>query len=92
VRAALADGTIDVVSSGHDPRGAGGQRLPVRRFAEPEWPGPKSLAPADAALVRDGLIDNRRAAFSLLGGQPARLLGVEAGRNCREGAEPDIAG
>ncbi len=88
VREALADGTIGVVASGHDPRGPEDKRLPFAD-AEPGMAGAETLLPLTLQLVRDGLIDVARA-FALLAGNPARLLGVDAGE-LREGAEADIA-
>jgi dihydroorotase len=88
VRAALADGTIDVVSSGHDPRGPEDKRLPFAD-AEPGMAGAETLLALTLSLVRDEVIDLSRA-FTLLAGNPSRLLGVEAGR-LEVGAEADLA-
>jgi dihydroorotase len=77
VIAAVADGTIDVISSGHDPRGPEDKRLPFAD-AEPGMAGAETLLPTTLNLVRDGAIDLARA-FALLATNPARLLGVEAG-------------
>ena len=88
VLAALADGTIDVVSSGHDPRGPEDKRLPFAD-AEPGMAGAEVLLPLTLGLVRDGVIDMARA-FALLAGNPAALLGVNAGR-LMIGAEADLA-
>jgi len=88
VLAALADGTIDIVSSGHDPRGPEDKRLPFAD-AEPGMAGAETLLPMTLGLVRDGVIPLARA-FALLAANPARLLGVEAGLLC-EGMEADIA-
>jgi dihydroorotase len=88
VRAALADGTIDVVTSGHDPRGPEDKRLPFAD-AEPGMAGAETLLPLTLSLVRDGVIDLTRA-FHLLAANPARLLGVDAGE-LRAGAEADLA-
>jgi len=88
VLAALADGTIDVISSGHDPRGPEDKRLPFAD-AEPGMAGAETLLPLAMNLVRDGVIDMARA-FALLAGNPACLLGVNAGRLVA-GAEADIA-
>ena len=85
---ALADGTIDVIASGHDPRGPEDKRLPFADAA-PGMAGAEVLLATTLGLVRDGLIDLPRA-FALLAGNPAKLLGVEAG-TLREGAEADIA-
>ena len=88
VRAALADGTIDVISSGHDPRGPEDKRLPFAD-AEPGMAGAETLLPLTLALVRDGVIDTARA-FQLLAANPAALLGVPAGQ-LAVGAEADLA-
>jgi dihydroorotase len=88
VREGLADGTIDVVTSGHDPRGPEDKRLPFAD-AEPGMAGAETLLPLTLSLVRDGVIDLTRA-FRLLAANPARLLGVEAGE-LRVGAEADLA-
>ena len=77
VIAAIADGTIDVIASGHDPRGPEDKRLPFAD-AEPGMAGAETLLPSTLTLVRDGVIDMARA-FALLSANPARLLGVEAG-------------
>lgn len=88
VIAAIADGTIDVVASGHDPRGPEDKRLPFVDAA-PGMAGAESLLPLTLTLVRDQVITLDRA-FDLLAGNPARLLGVEAGA-LAEGQEADIA-
>ena len=88
VVAAIADGTIDVIASGHDPRGPEDKRLPFADAA-PGMAGAESLLPLTLTLVRDEVISLERA-FELLAGNPARLLGVEAGE-LREGHEADLA-
>ena len=88
VRAALADGTIDVVASGHDPRGPEDKRLPFAD-AEPGMAGAETLLALTLALVRDGVIDTARA-FALLSANPAALLGVAAGA-LEQGREADLA-
>lgn len=88
VLAAVADGTIDVIASGHDPRGPEDKRLPFAD-AEPGMAGAETLLPLTMGLVRDGVIDMARA-FALLTTNPAALLGVEAGR-LATGLEADIA-
>ena len=88
VREAIADGTIDVVASGHDPRGPEDKRLPFSD-AEPGMAGAETLLAMVLSLVRDEVIDLTRA-FELVANNPARLLGVEAGR-LAEGLEADIA-
>jgi len=88
VLAALADGTIDIIASGHDPRGPEDKRLPFAD-AEPGMAGAETLLPLTLNLVRDGVINTARA-FALLAGNPARLLGVEAGV-LAVGMEADLA-
>ena len=88
VLAALADGTIDVVGSGHDPRGPEDKRLPFADAA-PGMAGAETLLSLTLTLVRDGVIDLARA-FALLAANPAGLLGVNAGE-LRIGAEADLA-
>ena len=88
VLAALADGTIDVIASGHDPRGPEDKRLPFAD-AEPGMAGAETLLPLTLNLVRDGVIDMTRA-FALLAANPARLLGVDAGA-LAVGNQADIA-
>ena len=85
---AVGDGTIDVIASGHDPRGPEDKRLPFAD-AEPGMAGAETLLPLTLTLVRDGVIDLGRA-FELLAANPARLLGVNAGR-LEVGMEADLA-
>ncbi|MCZ8137354.1 MAG: amidohydrolase family protein [Porphyrobacter sp.] len=86
--AAIADGTIDVIASGHDPRGPEDKRLPFADAA-PGMAGAETLLAMTLGLVRDGVIDTSRA-FDLLSRNPARLLGVPAGE-LAAGLEADIA-
>ncbi|MEO9469326.1 dihydroorotase [Parasphingorhabdus sp.] len=76
--AAIKDGTIDVISSGHDPRGAEDKRLPFAE-AEPGMAGAESLLALSLNLVRDGLITLNRL-FDLLSANPGKILGVSAGQ------------
>ena len=85
---AIEDGTIDVIASGHDPRGAEAKRLPFADAAE-GMAGAETLLAMTLTLVRDKVIDLARA-FDLIARRPASLLGVEAGE-LREGYEADIA-
>jgi Dihydroorotase and related cyclic amidohydrolases len=87
-RAAIADGTVDVIASGHDPRGPEDKRLPFADAA-PGMAGAETLLAMILNLVRDGVIDTSRA-FDLVARNPARLLGVPAGE-LAEGLEADIA-
>ncbi len=85
--AAIIDGTIDVIASGHDPRGPEDKRLPFADAA-PGMAGAESLLALSLNLVRDGHISFGRL-FALLAANPARILGVNAGR-IAEGAEADL--
>lgn len=85
---AIADGTIDVIASGHDPRGPEDKRLPFADAA-PGMAGAEVLLATTLGLVRDGVIDLARA-FALIAANPARLLAAEAGE-LRTGFEADIA-
>ena len=87
VIAALADGTIDVIASGHDPRGPEDKRLPFGD-AEPGMAGAETLLAMTLTMVRDGVIDLPRA-FALLSAHPADVLGVQAGR-IAPGLEADL--
>lgn len=86
-RAALADGTIDVLCSAHDPRGPEDKRLPFADAA-PGMAGAETLLTLGLGLVRDGIITLPRL-FALLAATPARLLGVDAG-SLAPGAEADL--
>ena len=87
VREAIADGTIDCIASGHDPRGTEEKRLPFAD-ASPGMAGAQTLLALTLSLVRDEVIDLGRA-IALLTDFPARLLQVEAGR-LERGAEADL--
>ncbi len=88
VRRAIADGTIDVIASGHDPRGPEDKRLPFADAA-PGMAGAETLLPLTLGLVRDEVIGMARVA-ELLCTNPARILGVPAGRLAADW-EADIA-
>ena len=87
-RDAIADGTVDVIASGHDPRPAEDKRLPFADAA-PGMAGAETLLALVLGLVRDEVIDIDRA-FALLATRPAELLGVEAGK-IAPGMEADLA-
>lgn len=84
---ALADGTIDILASGHDPRGPEDKRLPFADAA-PGMAGAETLLSSGLGFVRDGLISLPRL-FDLLSAAPARLLGVTAGA-VQMGLEADL--
>jgi dihydroorotase len=75
--AAVGDGTIDVIASGHDPRGPEDKRLPFVDAA-PGMAGAETLLALSLGLVRDGIVDMARL-FALLAGNPAQILGVPGG-------------
>ena len=87
VREAIADGTIDVIASGHYPRGPEDKRLPFSD-AEPGMAGAETLLAMTLSLVRDDVIDMGRA-FELIAATPAGILGVDAGVIV-QGYEADI--
>jgi len=74
---AIADGTIDVIASGHDPRGPEDKRLPFTEAAE-GMSGAETMFALSLGLVRDGDIDLNRL-FALLAANPAKILNVKAG-------------
>lgn len=88
VIAAIGDGTIDIIGSDHDPRGPESKRLPFADSAA-GMAGAETLLPLTMNLVRDGVISMSRA-FELLAANPAKLLGVNAGR-LAVGSEADLA-
>ena len=85
---AIADGTVDVIASGHDPRGPEDKRLPFADAAS-GMAGAETLLAMVLGLVRDDVIDTPRA-FDLTARNPARLLGVPAGE-LAAGLEADFA-
>ena len=85
--AALADGTIDVIASGHDPQGTEAKRLPYAD-AEPGMAGAETLLTMSLGLVRDGRITLSRL-FALLSSNPARILGIPGG-SLDKGSPADI--
>ncbi|MFO6428697.1 dihydroorotase [Erythrobacter sp. W302b] len=87
-RAAIGDGTVDVIASGHDPRGPEDKRLPFADAA-PGMAGAETLLAMVLGLVRDEVIDTTRA-FDCLARNSARLLGVPAGA-LTAGLEADLA-
>lgn len=75
--AALGDGTIDVLCSGHDPRGPEEKRLPYADSAH-GMAGAETLLALSLGMVRDGLIPVERL-IALLSVNPARVLGLDTG-------------
>jgi dihydroorotase len=84
---AVADGTIDVISSGHNPRGPEDKRLPFSE-ALPGMAGAETLLALTLNLVRDGHISLGRL-FEMLSANPAKILGIEAGCIAK-GKEADL--
>jgi dihydroorotase len=76
-RAAVADGTVDVLCSGHDPRGAEEKRLPFADAA-PGAAGAQTLLALGLGLVRDEVLTLERL-FELAAANPARLFGTASG-------------
>ena len=74
----LADGTIDCIASGHDPRSQEDKRLPFAD-AEPGMTGAETLLALALTLVRDGHM-TQDALLATLTANPARIFGVPAGR------------
>lgn len=85
--AAVADGIVDVLASGHDPRGPEDKRLPFADSA-PGAAGAETLLALSLNLVRDGLISLDRL-FELLAVNPSRILGLPGGV-LAEGAPADL--
>ncbi len=77
VRAGLADGTIGIIASGHDPRTQEDKRLP---FADalPGMAGAETLLALALALVRDEVMD-LPAVLRTMTAAPAALFGLPAG-------------
>jgi len=74
---AVRDGTVDVIASGHDPRGPEDKRLPFADSA-PGAAGAETLLALSLNLVRDGVIGLERL-FALLAANPSRILGLDGG-------------
>ncbi|WP_326525089.1 dihydroorotase [Sphingomonas sp.] len=75
--AALADGTIDVLGSGHDPRGPEEKRLPFADSA-PGAAGARTLLALALGLAENEGIGHDRL-FALLAANPASILGLDVG-------------
>lgn len=75
--AAIADGTVDVITSSHDPHGPEDKRLPFADAA-PGVAGAETLLALSLNLVREGHL-GITALMRLLSANPARILGVDAG-------------
>ena len=87
VEAAIGDGTISVIASGHDPRSQEKKRLP---FAD-AWPGmagAETLLALALSLVRNGTL-SLAAALKTMTAAPAALFGLPGG-TLAEGSPADI--
>lgn len=87
VAAALADGTVDAVASGHAPQDADDKRLPFAQAAA-GGTGLATLLAVTLARVHGGDL-SLPLALALLTSRPAALLGIEAG-TLRPGAPADL--
>jgi dihydroorotase len=85
--AALADGTIDVLCSGHDPRGPEEKRLPFADSA-PGAANAELLLALALGFVRDERLPIERL-IALLSANPAGVLGLDAG-TLAPGAPADL--
>jgi len=85
--AALADGTIDLICSSHDPQGPEAKRRPFAD-AEDGMSGAETLLTLSLTMVRDGLL-SLPALIALLSTAPARLLGIPGG-TLAIGSEADL--
>ena len=74
---ALADGTIDVVCSAHDPQDVEGKRQPFAEAADGAV-GLETMLAAGLRLVHSGDVPLLRL-IDAMSTQPARLLGLDAG-------------
>jgi dihydroorotase len=85
--AGLADGTIDVVVSSHDPQDVDTKRYPFAEAADGAV-GLETMLPAALRLVHSGAID-LLTLFRALSTRPAEILGLEIGR-LAPGAPADL--
>jgi dihydroorotase len=84
---ALADGTIDVIVSDHNPQDVETKRLPFAEAADGAV-GLETLLPAALRLVHDGRLTLARL-LQALSARPAEILGLAAGR-LAPGAPADL--
>ncbi len=87
VRQGLADGTISVLTSRHDPRTAEEKRLPFAD-AEPGAAGSATLLALGLLLVHDGLLSLSQL-LALISTNPAQRFGLPGGTLAR-GAPADL--
>ncbi|MCF1502777.1 MULTISPECIES: dihydroorotase [Afifella] len=86
--AALADGTLDVIVSGHDPQDVEGKRQPFAEAADGAV-GLETLLSVGLRLVHSGEVPLIRL-IEAMATTPARLLGLPVG-TLRPGAPADLA-
>jgi len=84
---ALADGVIDVITSGHDPHNEEAKRLPFAQ-AEVGMVGFETLLPCALKLYHEDLL-SLPAVMAKLTSKPAELLGLPSGR-LEVGAPADL--
>jgi dihydroorotase len=84
----VADGTIDIIVSSHEPQGADTKRQPYASAAAGSV-GLETLLPATLALAHDGQVSLMRA-LEALTAAPARIFGL-AGGTLAKGAPADLA-
>ncbi len=87
LRQAVADGTIEVICSDHQPHEADAKSEPFPATA-PGISGLETLLPLTLKLVEEGVLELPQAIARLTAG-PARVLGLEAGR-LERGASADL--
>jgi dihydroorotase len=87
VEAAIGDGTISVIASGHDPRSQEEKRLPFSD-ALPGMAGAETLLALALSLVRNGTL-SLAAALKTMTAAPAALFGLPGG-TLAVGAPADI--
>jgi dihydroorotase len=87
VVAALADGTIGLIASGHDPQSQDAKRQPFADAA-PGMAGAETLLALSLGLVRDGHLSLMRL-IEILSTAPARRFGIPGG-SLSAGAPADI--
>ena len=85
--AGLADGTIDVIVSSHDPQDVDTKRHPFAEAADGAV-GLETMLPAALRLIHSGEVD-ALTLFRALATRPAEILGLEVGR-LAPGAPADL--
>jgi dihydroorotase len=85
---ALADGTIDIIVSSHDPQDVDTKRLPFAEAADGAV-GLETMLAAALRLYHDGQVSIMRL-IDALSTRPAQIFGLDAG-SLRPGSRADIA-